>query len=82
MDVTEIDVLKIDTEGAEVDILEGMVDYLPKTKVVMAEYHKEEHRKKIEAYLEGFILYSAEIQDLRGIGTVKYANLKYFEETG
>ncbi len=72
--ISEIDVLKIDTEGAEVPILAGMKDFLPYTKVVMLEYHSEEDRRKIDEMLSGFQLYSAEVQELWGIGTVKYIN--------
>jgi FkbM family methyltransferase len=74
--ISEIDVLKIDTEGAEVPILAGLKDFLPYTKVVMLEYHTEEDRRKIDEMLSGFQLYSADVQELWGIGTVKYINRK------
>lgn len=74
--ISEIDVLKIDTEGAEVPILAGLKDFLPYTKVVMLEYHTEEDRRKIDEMLSGFQLYSADVQELWGIGTVKYINQK------
>lgn len=77
--ITEIDVLKIDTEGAEVPILSGMTDFLPYTKVVMLEYHSEEDRRTIDKMLSGFQLYSADIQELWGIGTVKYINQNLLE---
>lgn len=80
--IKKIDVLKVDTEGAEVSILEGLRNLLPNTKIVMAEYHTESDRKKIEEMLTDFLLYSAEVQELRGVGTVKYANLKFLGETG
>lgn len=74
--ISEIDVLKIDTEGAEIPILTGMKDFLPYTKVVMLEYHSEEDRRKIDELLSEFQLYSADVQELWGIGTVKYINQK------
>lgn len=74
--VTDIDVLKIDTEGAEVPILAGLKEFLPRTKVVMLEYHSEADRRKIDELLPGFLLYAADVQKLWGIGTVKYINKK------
>jgi FkbM family methyltransferase len=76
----KIDVLKIDTEGAEVPILDGLKSYLERTNIVMAEYHTEDDRKKIEEYLSEFMLYSAQIEELRGVGTVKYISLRYLDE--
>ncbi|SMO59621.1 FkbM family methyltransferase [Fodinibius sediminis] len=74
--VTHIDVLKIDTEGAEVAILRGLKDLLAATKVVMLEYHSEDERREIDRLLSGFQLYAADVQKLWGIGTVKYVNKK------
>ncbi|MFO7745429.1 MAG: FkbM family methyltransferase, partial [Psychroflexus sp.] len=77
MNLRDVDVVKIDTEGAEVSILKGLKKYLPNTKIVMAEYHTEQDRIDIESYLPGFMLYSAQIEELRGVGTVKYINIDY-----
>jgi FkbM family methyltransferase len=74
--VTNIDVLKIDTEGAEVPILKGMKDLLPNTKLIMLEYHTEEDRREIDALLSDFCIYSTEIAMVNGIGTVKYISKK------
>jgi FkbM family methyltransferase len=79
-DITEIDVLKIDTEGAEVSILKGLKEFLPVTKVVMLEYHTEEDRRQIDNLLHVFRLYSADVQQLWGIGTVKYVNQKLLKK--
>jgi len=72
-----IDVVKIDTEGAEIQILEGLKDHIPNIKILMAEYHTEHDRKRIEELLPEFMLYSAHIEELRGVGTVKYINTRF-----
>lgn len=74
--IKEIEVLKIDTEGAEVSILKGMKQYLPHIKVVMLEYHSENDRRILDNMLDDFVLYSADIPGFAGIGTVKYVNKK------
>jgi len=75
-----IDVLKIDTEGAEVEILKSLKGCLDKIRIIMAEYHTEEDRKQIERIMSNFLLYSAEVEGLRGVGTVKYINKDYLSE--
>jgi FkbM family methyltransferase len=47
-----IDVLKIDTEGAELAILNDMIDYLPAVKILHLEYHSEDDRRIIDRLLE------------------------------
>lgn len=68
----QVDVLKIDTEGAEVAILKALEDFLPDVSVVMVEYHTEEDRIAIDSLMKDFQLYSANVDGLTGIGTVKY----------
>jgi FkbM family methyltransferase len=46
-----IDVLKLDTEGCEVAILESLAAWLPETRIVYVEYHSEEDRMRIDALL-------------------------------
>ncbi|PAU94589.1 hypothetical protein CK503_07290 [Aliifodinibius salipaludis] len=72
--IEAIDVLKIDTEGAEIPILKGMKKLLDKTKVIMLEYHTEEDRREIDALLHDFCIYSTEVAKVNGVGTVKYIN--------
>jgi FkbM family methyltransferase len=46
-----IDVLKLDTEGCEVAILESLATWLPATRIVYVEYHSEEDRMRIDEML-------------------------------
>ena len=48
----EIDVLKLDTEGCEVPILESLAGILPNVRVVHVEYHSEGDRRQIDDLLE------------------------------
>jgi FkbM family methyltransferase len=73
--LTYIDILKIDTEGCEVEILESLQPYLPYVGIVMAEYHSEKDRRCIDAMLQGHTLFDAKpCQAQPGLGTVKYIN--------
>jgi FkbM family methyltransferase len=49
--VDTIDILKIDTEGCEIPILEDLKAILPQTRVIYLEYHDEEDRIKIDSLL-------------------------------
>jgi FkbM family methyltransferase len=49
--VTQIDVLKIDTEGCEVPILRSLKPYLSQVKVLYLEYHSERDRRMIDELL-------------------------------
>jgi FkbM family methyltransferase len=49
--ITAIDILKIDSEGCEVPILEALRDLLPKVKVVYLEYHSDDDRKEFDRLL-------------------------------
>lgn len=73
--LTYIDILKIDTEGCEVEILESLQPYLPYVGIVMAEYHTEKDRRRIDDALQGHTLFDAKVcQAQLGLGTVKYIN--------
>lgn len=50
-EIAVIDVLKIDTEGCEVPILESIAPWLPETRVVYLEYHSERDRLAIDRML-------------------------------
>ena len=62
-------IVKIDTEGSEIDILSRMtsLDF----DVIMLEYHSEANRRKIEELLRDFFLVGGEIRGLHR-GTLKY----------
>lgn len=71
--VDHIDVLKIDTEGCEVDILESLDYRLNMIDYVILEYHSEADRRKIDNILSEFHVYGLNAGGL-GQGTVKYIN--------
>ena len=49
--ISRVDVLKIDTEGCEVPILEALSDLLPQVKVIYLEYHNDDDRKEFDRIL-------------------------------
>ena len=48
LDIQNISLLKLDTEGWELPILRDMTDWLPRTDLAYIEYHSEEDRQSIE----------------------------------
>lgn len=71
--LTYVDVLKIDTEGCEVEILESLQDHLPYAGIVMVEYHCEKDRRSIDQLLSGHTMWGARIETVQ-VGVVKYIN--------
>ena len=69
-------IVKIDTAGSEVDILErlGSFDY----DVILLEFHSEENRRKIDALLGDFFLVGGEVRHLHR-GTLKYMHRNLFQ---
>lgn len=65
----QADVLKMDTEGSELDILERItsINY----KVIMFEYHSEQDRRTIDEMLKEYSLIGGEIRCLNR-GVLKY----------
>ena len=51
--ISTVDVLKVDTEGCEIPILEEMSDLLPNVKVIYLEYHNDDDRKEFDRILGG-----------------------------
>ena len=49
--ISRVDILKVDTEGCEVPILEAMADLLPAVKVIYLEYHNDDDRKEFDRIL-------------------------------
>ena len=70
-----VDILKIDTEGSEVDILESLLPLLPYVGVVMIEYHSEKDRRSIDDRLATHVLFDATICK-PNLGIVKYINAR------
>ena len=71
LDLEYLDVLKIDTEGCEVEILKSMGDRLERVDYVLLEYHTEQDRRIIDQLLTMFHLFGAHSK-IPGVGTVKY----------
>ena len=69
--LSHLDILKIDTEGCEVEILESMGERLDMVDYVLAEYHTEKDRRTIDGLLKPFHLLGSHAV-MPGIGTVKY----------
>jgi FkbM family methyltransferase len=58
-----IDILKIDTEGCEVPILQSLGRYLPEVKVLYIEYHSERDRRIIDGMLaETHVLWKGQVR--------------------
>ena len=73
--LTYIDIMKIDTEGCEVEILRSLHDYLPYIGILMLEYHSDSDRRRIDQLLSGYVLTSARAESMH-CGTVKYINAR------
>jgi FkbM family methyltransferase len=52
LDVGRVDLLKIDAEGAEVDVLRGAAHTLQQTEHIILEYHSDDLRDEVSAVLE------------------------------
>jgi hypothetical protein len=63
------DIVKIDTEGAEIEILENMVI---KPDIYLIEYHSAYSRRRIDNILYDYTLVEADIKHPH-YGIVKYA---------
>ncbi len=60
--IESVDVMKIDTEGCEVPILESLSKYLPEVKVLYVEYHSERDRRLIDGLLaETHVLWRGQV---------------------
>lgn len=70
--ITDISILKIDTEGCEVEILKDLADYLFNTDIIYLEYHSEEDRLEIDKLLsKNFYLFYLNTFQIH-LGTVIY----------
>ena len=68
-----VDVLKIDTEGSEVPILESLRERLGYVGVILLEYHSEADRRHIDQLLSRFKLIGARACNM-DVGLLKYIN--------
>ncbi len=64
-------IVKIDTEGSEIDILSRMASF--DFEAIMLEYHSEANRRKTDALLQDFVLVGGHIREVNR-GTLKYVH--------
>lgn len=69
-----IDILKIDTEGCELEILLELLKLQMRPKAILLEYHSEKDRRAIDTLLEPFYTMWASISEMPGFGVVKYVS--------
>lgn len=83
LELEHIDVIKIDTEGCEVEILTSLGKRLQSVDYIMCEYHSESDRRAIDGLLEDFTLIDvvniALLQETQ-IGVVKYMRTDFLQE--
>jgi len=72
MQLTSVDVLKIDTEGSELPIIRSLVPMLPKVNHVLVETHGLEDRLAIEALLQTHVL-QADRNHIKGYGILLFS---------
>jgi FkbM family methyltransferase len=73
LNITALNVLKIDTEGCEADILENIKHRLDAIDYILLEYHSEKDRRTIDNILKGFHVVSSKATSY-DVGQVKYLN--------
>jgi FkbM family methyltransferase len=80
LQVTQIDILKVDTEGCEVQIMQGFGLAVARIQVIYVEYHSESDRLTLDKLLStSHILYRGKIcRPFRG--EFCYVNRKLFEQ--
>lgn len=76
LNINKISILKIDTEGCEVEILSSIKEMLPRIKVVLIEYHSDIDRRKIDNLLKDYSIYNFSVETLE-CGEIKYINKNY-----
>lgn len=74
----EVDILKVDAEGCEVEILESLGPRLKRVRIVLAEFHSMADRRRIDALLAGHEQFAASFHSIR-IGVVKYIRADLIE---
>ena len=75
-------ILKIDTEGCEVEILEPLIEAGRTFDAIMVEFHRINDRRKIDSLLKEYIYIGGETLSPT-LGTLKYIHPKFIDfETG
>lgn len=72
LDVKQIDILKVDTEGCELPILRSLAGWLPRIRVIYVEHHNEADRIAIDAMLRGTHILFASKQNRPHLGEACY----------
>lgn len=71
LELDHVNILKIDTEGCEVEILESLGNRLKQVDFMIVEYHYEKDRRRIDEILGEYAIFGSKAAFL-GLGTVKY----------
>lgn len=73
--VDRIDILKVDTEGCELPILDSLRGWLPHVQVLYLEYHSEQDRRAIDRMVEDTHVLCRASTSLPHRGELCYVNL-------
>jgi len=77
--LTEADIIKIDTEGCEVEILKPLIESGRKFKAIMFEWHNESDRRILDSLLVDYNLVGSEVAHPIGRGVSKYLHREVHE---
>lgn len=66
------DILKIDTEGCEVEILRPLIEAGRRFNIVLLEWHSEELRRQVDSLLSEHHLFASTVEHPVGRGVSKY----------
>lgn len=72
LDLPEAEIIKIDTEGSELEIIEPLIKAGRTFLSLLIEYHSEEARRSIDLLLKDYLLIGSTVEDIRGRGVVRY----------
>jgi hypothetical protein len=76
LDLRGTKILKIDTEGSEIPILQSIGERVQDIDFILIEYHSEADRRAIDALLRGHTLFGARVAR-PGLGTLKYLHPRW-----
>jgi FkbM family methyltransferase len=74
LELGTIDILKVDTEGAELDIFHALKEngVLDRVEQILLEFHSHQDRRDLDQLLENFIAVKIDIREVAGTGTASY----------
>ncbi len=75
-----VDLLKLDTEGSEVEIIRSLSKRITQIKYIFLEYHSEMDRREIDVLLSDFTLFAAVAETINR-GELKYINRNLLHST-